>query len=212
MRKNGYFYHVPRTGGFSTYKWFEHLSRQGLTRLWNDGHTPFKSKAQLVAKFGSKAFEADKINLKSEELITITWLRDPVDHTASLYTYIKSHGGHQKFKGFPEGVTFSEWIRLEGSPGNYVKFFAPGDGKLETAITNLQTANFVGFTENFNDDMNVLMEVFNIKLKYNNQKVNSSGQRYQPSKDDIIYLKQRRELDYALVNEFRKARGLKPYK
>lgn len=212
MRKNGYFYHIPRTGGFSTYKWFEDLSKRGLTRLWNDGHSPYKHKIQLAAKFSPQAQKADGVIINPDELITITWLRDPVIHTASLYTYMRSHGGHTTFRNFHEGITFSEWIRSHGSPGNYVKFFAPNDGKLETAITNLETVNFVGFTENLNGDMNLIMKVFDIKLNYNNEKVNFSGQRHQPSKDDIDYLKKRRELDYALANEFRKRRGLEPYK
>jgi hypothetical protein len=212
MKKNGYFYHVPRTGGFSTYKWFEKLSRMELTRLWNDGHSPFKAKKQIAKKFGGRAKKLDNIILKPEDLITITWLRDPVSHSISTYTYIKSHGGAKKFRGFRPGMTFSEWIRAKGSPGNYVKFFAPGDGKLETAIRNMETINFIGFTDNFNNDMNRLMKVFGLShIKYNNAKINSSSGKFKPSEIDIKYLKERRAIDYALVNEFRARRGLSPY-
>jgi hypothetical protein len=208
MKKNGYFYHVPRTGGFSTYKWFEKLSRKEWTRLWNDGHTPFKSKKQLIAKFGSRAMKADGIELKVEDLITITWLRDPVNHSISLYTYIKTHGGEKKFRGFKDGASFSEWIRRPGSPGNYVKFFAPGDGKLETAIRNLETVDFIGFTETFNSDMDRLMRFLELDIKYNKKKINSSSGSFKPSKKDIKHLKERRVEDYILVNEFRKRLGL----
>ena len=212
MRKNGYFYHVPRTGGFSTYKWFEKLSKMGHTRLWNDGHSPYKNKEQLVKKFGGRAKKLDKIELKPEDLITITWLRDPVAHSVSTYTYIKSHGGEKKFRGFKNGMTFSEWIRQKASPGSYVKFFAPGDGKLETAIRNMETIDFIGFTENFNNDMNRLTKTFGVhNLKYNNLKINSSTGSFKPSKADVEFLRERRKDDYLLVNEFRKRRGLPPY-
>ena len=208
MRKNGYFYHVPRTGGFSTYKWFEKLSRRGYTRLWNDGHTLFKNKKQLVKRFASRAKKKDDIILKPEDLITITWLRDPVAHSVSLHTYQKSHGGAKTFKEYDPD--FSKWIRRKGSPGSFIKFFA-ADGKLETAIKNLETVDFIGFTDLFNSDMNKIMEIFGVDLKYNNKKINSSTGQFKPSIVDVKYLKERRKIDYELVNEFRERRGLSPY-
>jgi hypothetical protein len=209
MRKNGYIYHVPRTGGNSTYKWFEMLSRQGHTRLWNDGHSHFRSREQLAKKFAAQAKKKDGIILKPEDLITITWLRDPVAHSVSIHTYQKRRGGGaKKFRGYDPD--FSKWIRRKGSPGSFVGFFS-SDGKLETAIKNMSTIDFIGFTDYFNSDMNKMMKVFGLNLKYNNKKINSSTGQFKPSAADIKYLKERRKIDYALVNEFRKRRGLSPY-
>lgn len=208
-RKQGYFYHVPRTGGFSIYRWFERSSKAGLTRLYNDGHSPFKSKEQLIAKFSKRAENAGN-PIIPEQFMTITWLRHPVLHAASCYSYAKAHGGAKKFKTFTDGMTFSQWIRQKASPGNYVKFFAPGDGKLETAIRNMETIDFIAFTDRFNPDMNAISKLFNIPWPYDGAKVNASN-RVEPNKEDIAYLRERRADDIQLCNHFRKKRGLKPY-
>jgi len=207
MRKNGYIYHVPRTGGNSTYKWFEMLSRKGLTRLWNDGHSHFRSKKQLAQKFAAQAKKKDGIILKPEDLITITWLRDPVAHSVSTHTYHKQRGNSPR--GFDPN--FSKWIRGKNSSiGGFVGFFS-SDRKLKTAIKNLETVNFIGFTDCFNNDMNKIMKIFGLNFTYNNNKINSSTGRFKPSAADIKYLRERRKIDYALVNEFRKRRGLSLY-
>lgn len=201
--KYGYLYHVPRTGGFTTYKWFSNFGKQGLTRLYNHGHVPFKTRRQICRLFNKQ--------LDPEELITFTWMRDPVDHAASLYSYIVSHGGHEKWKNFKKGITFSQWIRCEGLPGSFAKFFDPGRGDPDIAIENLKTLNFIGFTEQLNTDMNLIMNLFQVPTRFNNMKINAA-KKLIVSPVDAALIKERRSADYKVLNYFRQQRGLPFYK
>ena len=203
---NGYetihFYHIPRTGGFSAYRFFEkggtfikERKKQGKKpiRFSNNGHTRWASK----------------------NCPTLIFLRDPAVHVCSLYTYIRSHGAHKGSK-FAKERTFSEWLRdiqeTWPSLGSFVKFFDPQDGSLEKAIERAELTSFIGFTERFNEDMNTMLKHFELGVKYDNKKHNFSGKRVVPSKSDLAIIRKVRADDYELINSIIKSRNLKPIK
>ena len=190
-----HFYHIPRTGGFSVYRFFKLMNIERVKQgkkfivLGNNGHTPWKSK----------------------DVPTFTFLRDPVLHVCSTYTYIRSHGAHKGSK-FARDRTLSQWIREVPSIGSFVKFFDRGTGTLDKAIERAAATGFIGFTDRFNDDMNALLEFLKLDVKYNNQRHNFSGKRAEPSKADIKYIRQVRAEDYELISSIIKSRNLKPIK
>jgi len=190
-----HFYHIPRTGGFSVYKFFKQMNADRVKQgkkfivLGNNGHTPWKAK----------------------DVPTFTFLRDPVIHVCSTYTYIRSHGAHKGSK-FARERTLSQWLRDVKSIGSFVKFFDRPTGSLEIAIEHAAVTDFIGFTDRFNDDMTEMLKTFKLGVKYNNQRHNFSGRRAEPSKEDIKFIRKVRAEDYELLHSIIKTRNLKPIK
>lgn len=203
-----YFYDCPRTGGTSIKKWFRDnpcMKRlhYGTTEQWH--HVPFQPIETL-----NKDFNRSKIK-------TLTFLRDPISQTVSLYAKIKNHRDHS-FKDHFSKMTFSEWINgsfredviscPEPWGFSFVRFYAQ-DGMLDTAITNISTINFIGFTERLDKDMNLFLA--NIPAIYNGHRLNVSHKDFKISINDKKIIREVRASDYKLVNHFRKVRGLPLY-
>ena len=190
-----HFYHIPRTGGFSVYKFFKILNanrtKEGKPVIWlsNNGHTPWAPK----------------------DCPTFTFLRDPVIHVCSTYSYIRSHKAHRGSK-FAQERTLSQWIREVPSIGSFVRFFDRPNGSLEEAIKRAEKTSIIGFTDRYNEDMNALMDFLNAGVKYNNKKHNFSGKRAVPTKSDIEFIKKARADDYELIDSIVRSRNLKPLK
>jgi hypothetical protein len=187
-----HFYHIPRTGGFSLYYLFEHIYKVSKARgnpivLSNNGHTHFAPK----------------------NCPTLTFVRDPVAHTISIYIYIITHKAH-KGHDFAQKRTFSQWIRDVKSIGSYVGFFSKHG--LEAAVENLSSVDFIGFTERYTQDVNAMLKHFKIPFKYDGRKHNASHRQVIPSKNDLEYIKKVRAGDYDLLRRVIQRKKIKPIK
>lgn len=208
-----YFYDCPRTGGTSIKHWFkkQQLIRRiyyGDKKGWH--HVPFKPREEVsqLAPSGLR-----------DKVFTFTILRDPIEHTASLYAKIRNH--KHGYKPRLTDVTFTEWIEelFEGdrktSPDpwgfSFVRFYDPKTHKLEQAIKNIESMNFVGFTERLNLDMELMLKLANAKEKFDNRRANNARRDFKISSVDRMHIKRIRFDDYQLVNYFRKKKELPIY-
>ena len=209
--KHIYFYDCPRTGGTS----FKHWSRRaaGLKRVYFGGsqiwhHVPFspRDKVRELAPKGS-------------EFYTLTLLRDPVEHTASLYSKIRVH--KHSYREKLKGLSFQNWIygRFEADrktapdPWGFsmVRFYDPETGDLNRAIENIESIDFVGFTDRLDKDLNLFLDQIGSNLKYDRSRKNAVRRAYHISPKDRAHILRIRSDDLILVNHFREKRGLKPY-
>jgi hypothetical protein len=207
-----YFYDCPRTGGTSVKRWSK--SQNNLKRLhygvkpWH--HVPFKRPDIIDQDLRPRVYTGN--------ISTLTFLRNPLEHTISLYAKIRNHK-HAYASKFQK-ISFQEWINgdfakdVETAPEPWgfsmVRFYDPETGNLEKAIYNIESINFVGFTERLNQDMNLFLESIGLLQNYCGNKLNPSQRNFEiDGTKDII--KEARAQDYQLVNYFRKKRGLQLY-
>lgn len=206
-----YFYDCPRTGGTSFKRWA--LNAPNVKRVhFGDGrgwhHVPFRPRSELY-----------ELAPENQRIFTFTLLRDPVEHTASLYAKIRVH--KHSYRNVLANLSFEKWIKdvfeedRKSSPAPWgfsmVRFFDPKEGKLENAIANVESIDFVGFTERLNDDLNLMFKKANIKANFDGRRLNPGSRRFKLTAADRLAIKRIRYDDYQLVNYFREQRGLQPY-
>lgn len=209
-----YFYDCPRTGGTSIKHWVRKQSsikriHYGDGRGWH--HVPFNSREE-ISNLAPSGFK--------ENFFTFTILRDPIEHTASLYAKIRKHKNHG-YKSRLLKFEFNEWIGKifeddrKTSPDpwgfSFVRFYDPKTHDLEQAIKNIESMDFVGFTERLNQDMDSMLKIAGTKEKFDNRKANNIQRDFKISPVDRLHIKRIRFDDYQLVNHFRKKRGLPAY-
>ena len=205
-----YFYDCPRTGGTTFKRWCRNgqIKRVcfGDEKDWH--HVPFKPRAEL-----------ERLVPNGGELFTFTILRDPIEHTASLYAKIKRH--KHGYRPVIQHLSFDQWIngkfkedaKTMPDPWGFsmVKFYDPKTHCLNQAIKNIETMDFVGFTDRLNEDLNLMLIESRSKVKFNGPRLNC-GIRDFVVKDQIkAIIREVRKDDYKLVNHFRCKRGLEPY-
>jgi len=191
--KRIHFYHIPRTGGHSVYKFYPRIRKFGI-QMPNNGHTPYQD-----------------YNIPS-----FIFLRNPAMHSFSSYHYIREHKTH-KLHNEMLRKSFTQILR-EGQPlDRFCGFLGRGaktpKERLERAKRNIDKITFVGFTERFDEDMNIfLRDILGVPLRYNRAVVNSSNvykKKLRPSPTDIKLLKELRADDYELVRYVMKKRNVR---
>jgi len=155
---------------------------------------------------------------EGKKLWTLTLLRDPVEHTASLYAKIRNH--KHAYKQVLRGLSFSQWVQgrfqddVKSVPPpwgfSFVRFYDEG-GDLATAIENVEKVDFVGFTERLTEDMNLFLNLVGEKRRFNGRRLNMSRRGFKISGADRKIIKRVRAEDFELVNHFRRKRGLPFY-
>ena len=120
-----------------------------------------------------------------------------------------------------EKLTFHEWIygdleedcRTAPDPWGFsmVRFYDPDTKNLDRAIANIESMDFVGFTDRLNQDINKLMDLIGISQRYNNARQNQVRRNFTISPKDRQHILDVRADDLRLVNHFRSKRGLRPY-
>ena len=207
-----YFYDCPRTGGTSFKRWAK--SCPAIERLhFGDGkgwhHVPFKPRSEISELMPSH----------DVDVFTFTILRDPIEHTASLYAKIRTH--KHSYRNKLAHLTFNQWITghfeadREQSPAPWgfsmVRFFDPDTGNLDRAIANIESMDFVGFTGRLNQDMELMLNKANACVNFNENRLNVSHRDFNITPVERVMIKKIRFDDYQLVNHFRKLRGLQLY-
>ena len=209
-----YFYDLPRTGGTTLKRWVK--NRRNLRRLhygspkpWH--HVPFTPLPILDQQLRPRGY--------NQKIHTITLLRDPCLHTISLYGKIRHHK-HAYASKF-QSISFQEWIHGDfpddvlNTPDPWgfsmVRFYDPETHNLGKAIENIESIDFVGFTERLNSDINLFLLNMGLPEAFTDMKLNVSRKGFKASEDDLKVIREVRSQDYELVNYFRKKRGLEPY-
>lgn len=208
-----YFYDCPRTGGTSVKLWCR--DNKVLNRLhygddkggWH--HVPFKPKSEIDEL---KPVGVDKI-------WTLTFLRDPVEHTASLYAKIRNH--KHSYRDRIRSLTFTKWIHgvfgedvgCAPAPWGFsmVRFYDPKSDNLETAIKNVESIDYVGFTDRLVDDMNGFLSMVGEGVKFDGRKLNVASRNFGISESDRRIIREVRAADFELVNHFRRKLGLSTF-
>jgi hypothetical protein len=208
--KHFYFYDCPRTGGTSFKRWSR--SSDKIKRIYfGEGkgwhHVPFKPRAEIQELF------------PRHQVFTFTLLRNPYEHTASLYAKIRQH--KHSYRKNLAGLSFAQWVHgpfeadVASSPAAWgfsmVRFFDPITGDLSTAIKNIETMDFVGFTELLNTDLDLMFKKANIMEKFDGRRLNNKHRNFKITDEDKAVIRRVRADDFRLVNHFRRKRGLKPY-
>lgn len=208
-----YFYDCPRTGGTSFKQWSRRC--ETITRLhfgddkgWH--HVPFRPRAAVSEL--APAAQRDKV-------FTFTLLRDPIEHTASLYAKIRRH--KHSYRKRLSNLKFHQWVHQffevdrKESPAPWgfsmVRFYDPITGDVDRAISNIETMDFVGFTERLTQDMQLMLEQANARAQFDGRRLNPGIREFKVSPADRLAIKRIRFDDYQLVNHFREKRGLQPY-
>lgn len=204
--KNFYFYDLPRTGGTSFKRWCK--NRKGIKRVYfGEGkgwhHVPFESVEKLAPG----------------KIWTFTLLRNPIEHTASLYAKIRIHKHAYRTKLL--GLNFNQWIRgifevdMVSSPAPWgfsmVKFFDPVSENLDVAIKNIESMDFVGFTDRLNSDINLMFKKIGVEDAFNGPRLNVARRSFEVTEGEKKVIRIVRADDFKLVNHFRKKRGLSLY-
>ena len=209
--KHFYFHDCPRTGGTSFKRWARNHSKVKHVHYGKEGkawhHIPFNSCGDI-----GKLTTSDK-------LWTFTLLRNPIEHTASLFSKIRQHKHGYRTK--LNGLTFGQWVHgiYEADVGSapapwgfsMVRFYDPETENLETAIKNIESMDFVGFTDRLDDDLNLLLTTADAHTKFDGRRLNVVRRSFKITDKDKNVIRRVRADDFKLVNHFRKKRGLDLY-
>jgi hypothetical protein len=208
-----YFYDCPRTGGTSFKRWANQSDI--VERLhFGDGkgwhHVPFKPR-EVVSALAPPA-QRDKV-------FTFTLLRDPIEHTASLYAKIRRH--KHSYRSKLANLNFDQWIhkhfeedRSKSPPPwgfSMVRFFDPETEDVGRAIANIETMDFVGFTERLTPDLKLMFQKANTRANFDGRRLNPGIREFKITTANRVAIKKIRFDDYQLVNYFREKRDLEPY-
>ena len=103
----------------------------------------------------------------------ITFLRNPIDRLISFYTYIKKKGRGKWFEQLGH-LSLGEFLFSDVCDNEMVRYLSGSQDitphgtrqkmtfkDLETAVKNLQTFKFVGFVDNYDEDVNRLCDLYN---------------------------------------------------
>jgi len=148
-------YHIPRTGGMSI---GHHMRRHNVV----DGvkHIAYHISGHAHYRAMNKTY------------FTMMGIRDPVDHMASLYKYIRgsrAHGQH----AVVSKMTFGQYIKF--SRDSYLAFLTTKRKRtVENAINNLSKISFVYLTPHLDDDMGIFFKYMCTGMRWHNTRFNGT--------------------------------------
>jgi len=184
--KHIWFIHTPRTGGMSIAKFLGKLHRESKLYVIHQGHTKHcvTQKEKYAKELGDK-------------VITFTILRDPVEHSRSLYSYMKASKGHNKHP-LANNNNFSTWLTKFDEFPYYRIFF--GGQTIESAVNNLLSIDYILYTDKLAVGLNKLLQILNVADRFDNSKINGYP-KPDVSDKDINLIKKIRADDYEILKQ-----------
>lgn len=192
-----HFFHIPRTGGMSLYKFWggKKIRKRFGIQLHNNGHAAYRP-------YTCPSF---------------VFLRDPIEHAVSLFTYLKTHR-HPRAKATlkVQGMTFAQWIRRPGvRPGSFTCFLSGNkshsrEEELELALKAIKDITFIGFTKHLGRDMNIILkDIARVPVRWDGTRHNANVAAKKPrlSKADKDLIKKLRAEDYVLIRHVKALRA-----
>ena len=150
--------HIPKTGGSS---FGEILKGVYGDKLWVNYDSQWNSKTSIHASIPKEAeclhghIEFNAFDNVYPESSKITWLRDPVERTISLYNHILNRPDRENelimeiYQNRPSLVEFSMIPWVSNQAMNYLRCAQPNDFK------------FIGFLEHFEESLGLCAEILN---------------------------------------------------
>lgn len=176
-----WFIHVPRTGGMSLAKYLNNIRNKNVI-IRHRGHEKF-SKNTLR-----------NLQSKYDNVVTCTIIRNPAEHSMSLWTYMQKHKKHYYHKKASH-QDFITWARNFKEFPYYVKFFGQGD--LNKSIQAIGNINYILRTESLKRDVNKMLKDLNLKPTFNIYS-NSTSKRQLTNKE-LQVIKNIRKKDYQML-------------
>lgn len=180
--------HVPKTGGMSLIEYLHAGVRGKEFFAYQHGHDRY-----------SKAME-NKLLKKSKHIIKFTALRDPVKHSASLYSYTKTNKSHYAHS-LAINNNFNDWLDLFSEvPNYYVKFFSSFESpNYKLALRQLKKFDFILNTETLTNDFNNMLITVGLPGVFDTH-INSF-EKPTIIPESVEKIKRIRNLDYKLLEE-----------
>jgi hypothetical protein len=177
-----WFIHVPRTGGTD----LAHSARSWQhVNFFCNGHSGYDPALH------------ERLKCEHDRVLLTTALRDPVEHTRSLYAYTK-HGGHH-LANYSADKSLMQWMR--GYPERLIDyftwFFDRDYAYLPHALATLRKFDRIFDTAHLTDQVNAFLQELNEPSRI--QTPASPYPKGALTAPDIQYIKAIRQQDYRLL-------------
>ncbi|MCH9754219.1 MAG: sulfotransferase family 2 domain-containing protein [Alphaproteobacteria bacterium] len=167
------FMHLAKTAGTSVIENFSKFYPSFSPSSFTCKDNPKVQRNVFIRSHNIKAFILPKFNLQNKS--KITFFRDPRDRILSLYYYMISNS-----KKYPTSFTLLEYLNLKEKylgdnerdlfiDNIYTRYFISRDIKtgeeitqndIDEAISYLKTLDFIGITENFDEDLDRMSDFY----------------------------------------------------
>jgi hypothetical protein len=177
--------HCPRTGVTSIKIHCEALKKRGLIEFEKTAHRRYKPG------------EHERLKAKYSKVIALTILRDPVEHTLSLFSYVRADRNNPGYKQ-AKSLSFSQWLDNWSDVEYFIRYYGSGD--IDIAESNLRQFDHILNTESLKSDFNNVLNELGLPTNFDRHAHKGDVQRYVAKQDDIKKIKRVRKRDYELLS------------
>ena len=174
--------HCPRTGGTSIKDYCLDLDKKGMARFERTAHRRYSDaeKAKMIKKYG--------------KIVSITTVRDPITHSESLFSYIRSDRSNKEFRLAKSG--FVQWISKPSNHNYLMRFWG---GSLDEAERNLKQIDHVLQMESLKRSFNRILASIGLPKSFNLFRHKGDVTKYTLNEKEKDLVRKFREKDYELL-------------